>query len=83
MNWCLLLSLLLIFLPTVTHAFFQSSILRTFVVVMASPQDDTSPTPSHPFCELPGDPSLILTTNVDLGAKKLDVMKGKLLMKCI
>ena len=21
----------------------------------------------HPFCDLPGDPSLILTTNVDLG----------------
>jgi len=32
---------------------------------------------SHPFCRLPGDPSLILTTNVDLGGKKMDVMKGK------
>lgn len=30
----------------------------------------------HPFCQLPGDPSLILTTNVDLGDKKLDVMKA-------
>ena len=29
-----------------------------------------------PFNELPGDPSLILVTNVDLGDKKLDVMKG-------
>ena len=33
--------------------------------------------PNHPFCNLPGDPSLILTTNVDLGSSKLDVMKGK------
>jgi hypothetical protein len=31
----------------------------------------------HPFCDLPGDPSLILTTNVNLGDKKLDIMKGK------
>ena len=31
----------------------------------------------HPFCDLPGDPSLILTTNVDLGDKKLEIMKGK------
>lgn len=28
-------------------------------------------------CELPGDPSLILTTNVDLGSMKMDIMKGK------
>ena len=31
----------------------------------------------HPFCSLPGDPSLILTTNVDLGDKKMEIMKGK------
>lgn len=31
----------------------------------------------HPFCELPGDPSLILTTNIDLGSNKLNIMKGK------
>jgi hypothetical protein len=30
----------------------------------------------HPFCDLPGDPSLILTTNVDLGDKKLQIMKS-------
>lgn len=30
----------------------------------------------HPFCQLPGDPSLILTTNVDLGAKKMEIMKA-------
>ena len=30
----------------------------------------------HPFSTLPGDPSLILTTNVDLGDKKLEIMKG-------
>jgi hypothetical protein len=27
------------------------------------------------LCKLPGDPSLILTTNVDLGEQKLGVMK--------
>ncbi|KAL7573597.1 hypothetical protein ACA910_008731 [Epithemia clementina (nom. ined.)] len=30
----------------------------------------------HPFCDLPGDPSLLLTTNVDLGSKKLEIMKA-------
>lgn len=30
---------------------------------------------AHPFNELPGDPSLILVTNLDLGDKKLDIMK--------
>lgn len=33
----------------------------------------------HPFTMLPGDPSLILTTNVDLGDKKLEIMKGEFL----
>jgi len=32
----------------------------------------------HPFAMLPGDPSLILHTNVDLGDKKLEIMKGML-----
>ena len=31
----------------------------------------------HPFCDLPGDPSLILTTNIDLGDKKVEIMKGQ------
>jgi hypothetical protein len=43
--------------------------------------DETSQPPCqvspHPFTMLPGDPSLILTTNVDLGDKKLEIMKGK------
>jgi hypothetical protein len=33
----------------------------------------------HPYCLLPGDPSLILTTNVDLGAQKMEIMKGALI----
>jgi hypothetical protein len=36
----------------------------------------TSMATQHPFCTLPGDPSLILTTNIDLGDKKMDNMKG-------
>jgi len=47
----------------------------------AMTSDDSSPTtPSphrHPFCDLPGDPSLMLTTNVDLGSKKMEIMKGE------
>ena len=31
---------------------------------------------SHPFNSLPGDPSLHLVTNVDLGDKKMDIMKA-------
>ena len=30
----------------------------------------------HPFNSLPGDPSLHLVTNVDLGDKKMDIMKA-------
>jgi hypothetical protein len=29
-----------------------------------------------PICKLPGDPTFSLSTNVDLGDKKLDIMKG-------
>jgi hypothetical protein len=39
------------------------------------PQHNSAPQP-HPFSSLPGDPSLILTTNVDLGSKKTEIMKG-------
>eukprot|EP00970_Alexandrium_tamarense_P014056 scaffold3855_cov199-Alexandrium_tamarense.AAC.10 len=31
--------------------------------------------PRHAHCDLPGDPSLILTTNVDLGDAKGDILK--------
>lgn len=40
---------------------------------MAAP----TPPPGTNFCDLPGDPSLILTTNVDLGDKKMEIMKGE------
>ena len=33
----------------------------------------------HPFNSLPGDPSIHLVTNVDLGDKKMEIMKGKIL----
>lgn len=39
-------------------------------------KDNSSETTPHPFCSLPGDPSLILTTNVDLGDKKMEIMKA-------
>jgi hypothetical protein len=37
---------------------------------------DQLPNSHHPFCDLPGDPSILLTTNMDLGGQKLDVMKS-------
>lgn len=46
----------------------------------SSSSDNTAPSPPprhpHPHCDLPGDPSLILTTNVDLGDDKGDILKG-------
>ena len=36
--------------------------------------------PGVNICDLPGDPSLILTTNVDLGDKKMDIMKGNYIL---
>lgn len=33
--------------------------------------------PHHPFCDLPGDPSMHIVTNVELADKKLDIMKGE------
>jgi hypothetical protein len=44
---------------------------------MAPTEDHDTASVPHPFCLLPGDPSLMLTTNVNLGAKKLEVMKGE------
>lgn len=64
--------------PHVSSAAFP---LKTSTSSLTMSSDHTTPsdaaTPHHPFCDLPGDPSLILTTNVDLGAKKLEIMKGK------
>jgi len=41
-----------------------------------SASSSSSSTTEHPFCKLPGDPSLILTTNCDLGDKKMEIMKA-------
>ena len=38
--------------------------------------NEESSLPVHPFCKLPGDPSLLLTTNVNFGSKKVELMKG-------
>jgi hypothetical protein len=43
----------------------------------ASIADAAARPPHIPNCDLPGDPSLILTTNMDLGPNKLKIMKGK------
>ena len=53
------------------------------IIKMSNNNNEDTPAPPscggepHPFSMLPGDPSLVLVTNVDLGDKKLDIMKGK------
>ena len=70
-------AVLLLLLYLGSSAFgFQNPVKRSCRSIAMSTSDNTSEPSHHPFCDLPGDPSLILTTNVDLGAKKLDIMKG-------
>jgi hypothetical protein len=54
----------------------RRSLLRTKVCLKMSQQQEQQEDAHHPFCSLPGDPSLLLTTNVDLGDQKLEIMKG-------
>lgn len=72
-----LITLIIAFLLIVSSNSFalHSSKLSKSTKMSLTNQDNII-TP-HPFCQLPGDPSLILTTNVDLGDKKLEIMKGK------
>lgn len=66
---------------------FNLQKVETLAKVMSS-DSNTSPSESksisngvaavpsrHPHCDLPGDPSLILTTNVDLGDAKGNILK--------
>ncbi|KAL7549385.1 hypothetical protein ACHAWF_012655 [Thalassiosira exigua] len=41
-----------------------------------TPQSADAAAQRHPHCDLPGDPSLILTTNVDLGDDKGEILKA-------
>jgi hypothetical protein len=65
-----------------TAAFIPSSSLNKTARFAMSKEGTTENTPCggpqpHPFSILPGDPSMVLVTNVDLGDKRLEVMKGK------
>merc|ERR1719491_298272 len=63
--------------PTSAFVAISSTNNKQFTHIMSSNSDDifsSTPCP-HPFSELPGDPSLMLVTNVDLGEKKIDIMK--------
>ena len=44
-------------------------------LVYAFTMSSTPTTGRHPHCDLPGDPSLILQTNVDLGDEKAAILK--------
>jgi hypothetical protein len=86
-------SLLLLFITTTTiisppvhgfisprHTTVHNQLSTDHIIEMSSSskeQGDDVGAARHPFCDLPGDPSLILTTNVDLGSKKLEIMKGE------
>ena len=72
----LLLLLLLLSSFTATTAFLHITTPRSTKTTVMSTSSNKQHQEQHPFCDLPGDPSLILTTNVDLGAKKMEIMKG-------
>jgi hypothetical protein len=68
-------ALLLVVSPTLGFVLNRTSLKKNVCLNMSQKEDAHA----HPFCSLPGDPSLLLTTNVDLGDKKLEIMKGKIL----
>jgi hypothetical protein len=76
---------LLLFVSVATAAFIPSSTLNKTPRFAMSKEGATENTPCgsqpHPFSVLPGDPSMVLVTNVDLGDKKLEVMKGKIVFQ--
>ena len=79
-------STLITLLLSFTHAFIQQQQQQHSLIVVqqmsAHVNTDQQSTPEHhPFCDLPGDPSLILTTNVDLGDKKMAIMKCELILQ--
>lgn len=59
-----------------TQAFLQhQQLVATRTEIMSAQSTGEELPTHHAFCDLPGDPSLILTTNVDLGDKKMEIMK--------
>ena len=76
----LAVSALLLFQFSVTTFAFVPAVNKTQRSVAMSADGNNYEAPcvgEHPFNKLPGDPSLILTTNADLGDKKMDIMKGR------
>ena len=76
----LAVSALLLFQFSVTAFAFVPAVNKTQRSVAMSADGNKYEAPcvgEHPFNKLPGDPSLILTTNADLGDKKMDIMKGR------
>jgi len=69
---------------TSAFAFLSSTSSSSSSTSMKSDRNDAATPPcagidltAHPSM-LPGDPSLVLITNMDLGDKKMEVMKGKI-----
>ena len=52
-----------------------SKSLKSVHLAMSEKESKPEVVCPHPFSQLPGDPSLLLVTNLDLGDKKLDIMK--------
>ncbi|KAL9187539.1 hypothetical protein ACHAXT_001642 [Thalassiosira profunda] len=62
--------------PAASFAPFASrSVAHQHSLQMSADNKSTSAPGRHPHCDLPGDPSLILTTNVDLGDDKGAILK--------
>ena len=70
-----LLLILLASLLQLATSFSPSSLLSRRHNIHTRLQLPVIMSSSHPHCNLPGDPSLILTTNVDLGDAKMDILK--------
>mmetsp|Transcript_26994 Transcript_26994/g.55663 ORF Transcript_26994/g.55663 Transcript_26994/m.55663 type:complete len:196 (+) Transcript_26994:39-626(+) len=60
-----------------TAAFLKMNPDKSALSFGSDPRSDdvVSASSRHPHCDLPGDPSLILTTNVDLGGDKPEILK--------
>ena len=72
----LLLVISLLIHPLVASFIVPRGIEQTALKMASDMANEPQQHPLHPFCLLPGDPALLMTTNADLGTKKLEIMKA-------
>jgi len=62
-------------LPSVSSFTPRSRSFHSHLCPHSMSSNDAPTAARHPHCDLPGDPSLVLTTNVDLGDDKGEILK--------